>query len=216
MTLPIVVLISGTGSNLRAIHNAISKGHCDAKICGVVSDRKSAGGLAFAHDQGVTTRVVSMREYPDRASWDVALADVVASFSPSLVVLAGFMRIVGPAFIERFSNRIINVHPALLPLFPGAAGPQSAIEARVRLSGCTVHIVDQGVDTGPILAQAAVRVLPNDDAQRLHERIQIAEHQLLPQVIDAIARGDIELGDPPRIHCDVDDHQFFSSLPPDS
>lgn len=217
VTLPIVVLISGTGSNLRAVHQAIVSGQCDARICAVVSDRRSAGGLSYASEHGLPTRVVLMRDFQDRAAWDHALAEVVASYKPRLVVLAGFMRIVSPSFVTRFPNEIINVHPALLPSFPGASGPEHAIEAGVRLSGCTVHIVDQGVDTGPILAQAAVRVLPSDDAKSLHTRIQKAEHQLLPQVIDAIARGQIELGDPPRLRHDVtSDEAIFPSIPPDS
>ena len=217
MALPIVVLISGTGSNLKAVHQAIENGHCNAHILAVISDRKNAAGLLFAQEQGLETHVVSMRDYPDRAAWDQALTDAVAVYEPSLVVLAGFMRIVGASFVQHFANRIINVHPALLPLFRGASGPQDAIDAHVTLSGCTVHIVDQGVDTGPILAQAAVRVLPSDNAERLHKRIQRAEHRLLPQVIDAVSRGHIELSDPPRIgYAAHDDDAFFSSIPPDS
>jgi phosphoribosylglycinamide formyltransferase 1 len=199
MALPIVVLISGHGSNLRAIAEAIDEGRCDAVIRAVISDRESAQGLAFARGRGVMTHVVKLKDYADRDQWDAALAGAVSTYEPALVVLAGFMRLVGPAMLARFKGRIVNVHPALLPLFPGKDGPAQAVRAGVRVSGCTVHVVDAGVDTGPIVAQAAVPVLPDDDAERLHQRIQRVEHRLLPAVIDAVARGAIELGDEIRI-----------------
>jgi phosphoribosylglycinamide formyltransferase-1 len=191
--LRLVVLISGKGSNLVAIADAIAAGHCDATIDLVVSDRASAGGLEFARARGIPAEVVSLRQYPDRAVWDAALVELVARFEPDLVVSAGFMRVLGAAFLARFARRIINLHPALLPLFPGTQGPADALAAGVRLSGCSVHLVDAGVDTGPIIAQAAVPVLPNDDVGSLHERIQRAERLLLPRVIAAIARGEIAL-----------------------
>lgn len=196
MALPLAVLISGTGSNLRAILSAIDAGECAAEVRVVVSDRTKAPGLELARERGIANEVVRLRDHPDREAWDRALADAVALHAPELVVLAGFMRVVGRSFIERFAPRIINLHPSLLPAFPGATGPELALAAGVRLSGCTVHGVDAGVDTGPILAQAAVRVLPSDDAARLHARIQRAEHRLLPHVIDAIARDRIRLGPP--------------------
>jgi phosphoribosylglycinamide formyltransferase-1 len=165
----------------------------------VVSDRDSALGLQLARERNIPTRVVKLKEFADRARWDEALAEAVAAHDPALVVLAGFMRVVGAAMIARFPGRIINVHPALLPLFPGTDGPAQAVRARVRISGCTVHVVDSGVDTGPIIAQAAVPVLPDDDAERLHERIRRLEHRLLPAVIDGVARGQIELGAEVRV-----------------
>lgn len=194
MALPIVVLISGTGSNLRAILAAADAGRCDAAVRCVISDRESAKGLELARSRGIPTRVVKLKDHPDRAGWDEALARAVAEHEPALVVLAGFMRLVGEAMLERFAGRIINVHPALLPLFPGTDAPAQAVRARVRVSGCTVHVVDSGVDTGPIIAQAVVPVLPDDDAERLHQRIQRVEHALLPAVIDGVARGAISLG----------------------
>jgi phosphoribosylglycinamide formyltransferase-1 len=193
MVLKLAVLISGKGSNLAAIQHAIETGQCAARIQLVVSDRSAASGLEFAAARGLSTAIVSFRDHVERASWDHALAAAVAQSGSDLVVLAGFMRLVGPALLARFPRRIINVHPALLPLFPGTHGPEQAIAAGVRISGCTVHVVDAGVDTGPIIAQAAVPVLPDDEAATLHERIQHAEHALLPRVIDAIARGAIVL-----------------------
>ena len=193
MVLKLAVLISGTGTNLAAIQQAIEAGSCDARVELVVSDRTSALGLGFAAEHGLRTNVVGFRDYAQRSDWDRALTDAVAGSGAQLIVLAGFMRVVGPAFLERFARRTINVHPALLPLFPGTHAPAEAIAAGVRISGCTVHLVDAGIDTGPIIAQAAVPVLPADTPDLLHERIQHAEHKLLPKVIDAIARGQIVL-----------------------
>jgi phosphoribosylglycinamide formyltransferase-1 len=193
MTLPLAVLISGKGSNLGAIFAAIEAGQCDARVSAVLSDRESAEGLALARARGVATEVVRLKDYATRELWDAALGAAVAVHEPALVVLAGFMKVVGATFIARFRSRIINVHPSLLPSFAGTDGPAQAVRTGVRVSGCTVHIVDSGIDTGPIVAQAVVPVLPNDDADSLHQRIQRAEHRLLPAVIDAIARGMIEL-----------------------
>ncbi len=194
--LKLAVLISGAGSNLRAILGAIDEERCDAEVIAVLSDR-DADGLAQATDRGIPTAIVRPKDHVDRAAWDAALAAKVASFAPDLVVCAGFMRIVGPNMIAAFTHRIVNVHPALLPSFPGTDGAAQAIAKGVRIAGCTVHLVDAGVDTGPILAQAAVPVLPGDDAHSLQARIQIHEHRLLPAVIDAVARGTILLGERP-------------------
>lgn len=193
----LAVLVSGTGSNLRAIVAAIDAGTCAATVALVASDRESAPALAFAAQRGIPTAVIKPKDYADRATWDVALAERVANVGPDLVVLAGFMRIVGAPILARFPHRIVNVHPALLPAFPGTDGPAQAIAKGVRIAGCTVHLVDAGVDTGPILAQAAVPVLPGDDAHALHARIQVFEHRLLPAVIDAVARGELTLGERP-------------------
>lgn len=193
--LRLTVLISGTGSNLRAILAAIEAGTCDAVVDAVISDRASAEGLKLATERGIATRIVKLGDYESRDAWDAALARTVQSFAPELVVLAGFMKIVGAHMLAAFSGRILNVHPALLPAFPGNDGPAQAIAAKVKLSGCTVHVVDGGVDTGPIVAQAAVRVLPSDDAETLHARIQRAEHKLFPAVIHGIASGQIVLGE---------------------
>jgi phosphoribosylglycinamide formyltransferase-1 len=199
MTLPIVVLISGKGSNLAAIMEAIDSGRCDVQVRAVLSDRDTAEGLAQAHARGIGTAVVRMKDHPNRERWNEALAAAIAGYEPQVVVLAGFMRVLGAPVVQRFAGHIVNVHPALLPLFPGTDGPAQAIRAGVRVSGCSVHVVDAGVDTGPILAQAVVPVLPDDDADRLHERIKRVEHALLPAVLHAVARGEIVLGERPRV-----------------
>ena len=189
----IVVLVSGRGSNLRAICGAIDAGTCRADIVGVIADRKKAAALEYAERRGIPVRVVALRMGDDRDAWNRKIAAEVATLQPDLVVLAGFMRVLAPAFIDRFAGRIINVHPAILPAFPGHNATEQAIAAGVRLSGCTVHVVDAGVDTGPIIAQSAVTVLPEDTPDSLHARIQVQEHILLPQVIDQISSGEISL-----------------------
>ena len=194
--LDIVVLASGRGSNLAAIFDAIDAGRCDARVMGVVSDKADAGALALAAGRGVSTRVVPLARGADRDAWNVALADAVAALTPQVVVLAGFMRILGAPLLERFPGKLVNVHPSLLPAFPGHDAPAQAVAAGVRITGCTVRVVDHGVDTGPILAQAAIPVLPSDDTASLHARIQRAEHELLPTVIDWIARGRMSLAPP--------------------
>lgn len=196
--LKLAVLVSGRGSNLRALIDAIDHGSCAAQVVGVMADRPGAPALDFASARGIATSVIAPKAFADRGAWDEALAQATLARSPDLVVLAGFMRLVGPAMLRRFEGRIINVHPALLPAFPGIDGPAQAIRAGVAISGCTVHLVDAGIDTGPVLAQAAVPVHAGDDAARLHARIQQAEHRLFPAVIHAIATGAIVLGDPPR------------------
>jgi phosphoribosylglycinamide formyltransferase-1 len=208
----VVVLVSGRGSNLRAICGAIDAGSCSANVVGVISDRGKAAALEFAEARGIPTRTVSLHKGDNRDAWNRSLADEVASLNPDLVVLAGFMRVLGAPLLDRFPGRIINVHPALLPSFPGHNGPQDALDGGVRISGCTVHIVDAGVDTGPILAQAAVPVLANDTAETLHARIQIQEHRLLPRVIHQIAIGAITL-DPLTVSTSVADPARSLSVP---
>lgn len=213
--LDVVVLVSGRGSNLRALLEAIESGRCRARVAAVVADRESAPALELARARSIPTKVVKPKDHPDRAAWDRALADAIASSSPALVVLAGFMRIVGEAVLARFGGRIVNVHPALLPAFPGLDAPAQAIAAGVRITGCTVHLVDAGVDTGPILAQAAVPVLPGDDADRLHARIQPAEHRLLPAVVDWIATGELVLDPTPRFVAPASEQPpLYSPAPP--
>lgn len=192
----LVVLVSGRGSNLRAIADAIDAGHCAAEIVAVVSDKKDALALDFAVERGIATQCVPFSKGDDRAAWNQTLLDVVASHDPTFVVLAGFMRILGNDFIDRFTRRIVNVHPSLLPAFPGHDGPAQAIAHGARITGCTVHLVDHGVDTGPILAQGAVPILPEDDVPSLHARIQRIEHRLLPAVLQALAIGALDPDSP--------------------
>ncbi|MDB4988814.1 MAG: Phosphoribosylglycinamide formyltransferase [Myxococcaceae bacterium] len=196
--LKLAVLVSGRGSNLAALLQAIDQGSCHARVSAVLADRHNAPALELARSRGIDTHVVAAKEYRERADWDRELTAQIATSAPDLVVLAGFMRLIGSALLERYAGRIINVHPALLPAFPGLDAPAQAVVARVCISGCTVHVVDAGVDTGPVLAQAAVPVLPSDDASSLHARIQRAEHALLPAVVNAVARGTLLLGTPPR------------------
>ncbi|MCG8556800.1 MAG: phosphoribosylglycinamide formyltransferase [Proteobacteria bacterium] len=189
MSLSLTVLISGKGSNLNAILEAIDRGRCDARVGAVVSDKRKALGLELARERGIPTHVVRLRDYPERPLWDRALADTVTQTRPELVVLAGFMRLVGSNLLSRFPKRVINIHPSLLPSFPGVDAARQAIDAGVQLSGCTVHLVDHGVDSGPILAQAAVPVVQGETPAELHARIQRVEHRLLPRVIQWFAAG---------------------------
>lgn len=216
MALNLVVLASGRGSNLRAILAAIENGQCNARVAAVISDKPDSQALVFATDNKIPTRVVPLEHKHARAEWDALLAKTIAEYAPDLVVLAGFMRIVGASVLRDFAHRIVNVHPALLPSFKGAHAPADAIAAGVRISGCTVHVVDAGVDTGPILAQAAVPVLPSDTVETLHARIQAAEHRLLPATIDAIAHGAIELASTPFFRGDFHAHGLLLSPDPRS
>lgn len=154
-------------------------------VVGVVSDRADAPGLEKAREAGIPTAVVQLRDFAGRAQWDEAVAKAVGAFDPDLVVLAGFMRILGSPMLERWGGRIVNTHPALLPSFPGAHGVRDALEAGVKVTGCSVIIIDAGVDTGPILAQAAVDVRDNDTEESLHERIKHIERDL---VVDTVGR----------------------------
>lgn len=184
----VVVLVSGTGSNLAALLEAHDDPAYGASVVGVVSNTSAAPALAKAQAAGVATAVVAPADFPDRAAWDAALARAVEVFDPELVVLAGFMRILGEPFLARFGGRIVNTHPALLPSFPGAHGVRDALAYGVRVTGCTVHVVDAGVDTGPIIAQAAVDVRDDDDEASLHERIKAVERTLLVDVVGRLAR----------------------------
>lgn len=181
----IVILISGRGSNMQAVLDA----KLDATVAAVISNNPAAGGLEIARSRGVETVVVNHREYPDRASFDLVLGDRIASYQPDLIVLAGFMRILTQAFIERFNDRIMNIHPSLLPAFPGVDTHRRALEKGVRLHGCTVHFVTPFLDSGPIIIQAAVPVLPGDDEPRLAARVLQQEHKAYPLAIRWFLNG---------------------------
>ncbi|NAZ87889.1 phosphoribosylglycinamide formyltransferase, partial [Kineococcus indalonis] len=184
----VVVLASGSGSTLQALLDARDEAFA---VVAVGSDKPAATALERARAAGAATFAVPPGEHPDRAAWDEALAAAVAAHSPDLVVLAGFMRIVGAPLLDAFGGRLVNTHPALLPSFPGAHGVRDALAHGVRVTGCTVHLVDAGVDTGPILDQAAVRVLDGDDEASLHERVKDAERRLLVDVVGRLARGEL-------------------------
>ncbi|BEP63145.1 phosphoribosylglycinamide formyltransferase [Variovorax sp. V213] len=183
----IVILISGGGSNMAAIVRAAERDRWSerfgARIAAVVSNKAEAGGLALAKTHGIETAVVPHRDYPSREAFDEALAKVVDAHSPALVVLAGFMRILTPAFVGRYSGRLVNIHPSLLPAFPGLNTHQRAIDAGCKVAGVTVHQVTTELDHGPILAQAVVPVLPDDTAATLAGRVLAQEHQLYPRAI---------------------------------
>lgn len=181
----LVVLASGTGSLLESLLNA-AVGEYPARVVAVGSDR-DCPALDVAAAASVPTYTVRLGDHPDRQSWDVALTEATAKHQPDLVVSAGFMKILGPEFLSEFLGRVVNTHPALLPAFPGAHAVPEALDYGVRVTGCTVHLVDAGVDTGPILAQQPVPVLDDDDEASLHERIKVVERQLLVDVLAALA-----------------------------
>lgn len=181
----IVILISGRGSNMQAILEA----GLAPNVAAVISNNPGAAGLEFARAQGVETLVVDHRGYPDRAAFDAALAAKIRSYGPDLVVLAGFMRILTESFIGHFENRIMNIHPSLLPAFPGTNTHRRALDEGVRLHGCTVHFVVPEVDRGPIIVQAAVPVLPDDDEKSLADRVLAQEHRIYPMAVRWFLEG---------------------------
>jgi len=181
----VVVLASGTGSLLRSLLEATG-GDYPARIVAVGVDR-DCPALDIAAAGSVPTYTVRLRDYPDRDAWDEAITKATAAHEPDLIVSAGFMKILGPQFLSRFMGRILNTHPALLPAFPGAHAVSEALAYGVKVTGCSVHLVDAGTDTGPLLAQEPVRVLDDDDEATLHERIKVIERRLLVDVLAALA-----------------------------
>lgn len=187
--LPIAILISGRGSNMQAIAQQAIAGDLAVDIRAVISDRPDAAGLGIAADLGVTTQSLPAKGFADRAAYDTALATLVQSFEPQLVVLAGFMRILTPGFIGAFAGRIINIHPSLLPKYRGLHTHRRAIEAGDTEHGVSVHFVTEELDGGPVIAQARVPVLASDTETTLSARVQREEHRIFPQVIDWFSRG---------------------------
>ncbi len=183
----VVVLVSGSGTLLQALLDAAVDPAYPAQVVAVAADRPGIKGLTRAERACVPTLLLRLADFADRAAWDAALAKAVLEHRPDLVVSAGFMKILGPAFREAVGAPLINTHPALLPAFPGMRAPADALAYGVKLTGATVHLVDDGVDTGPVLAQVAVPVEPGDDAERLHERIKIEERRLLVATVAALA-----------------------------
>ena len=187
------VLVSGSGTNLQAILDAAARGAIDAEVVLVISNVADAFALERAARAGVPTRVVKHRDYPDRAAFDVRLVEELTLAGVSHVVLAGFMRVLTGTFIEAFPFRIVNIHPALLPAFPGIHGQRQALDYGVKIAGCTVHFVDAGTDTGPVIAQAAVPVFDDDTEESLGARILEQEHRLLVEVLGALADERVEV-----------------------
>jgi formyltetrahydrofolate-dependent phosphoribosylglycinamide formyltransferase len=184
----LLVLASGSGSTLQALLDAAADPDYGVDIVAVGADRTDIGALRRAALAGVPTFTVPITQFESRAGWDAALTDAVAGYEPDLVVSAGFMRLVGRSFLARFAGRYINSHPALLPAFPGMHGPRDALAYGVKVTGCTLFVVDAGVDTGPIIAQSTVEVLDSDDEAALHERIKEAERAMLVSYVGRMAR----------------------------
>jgi phosphoribosylglycinamide formyltransferase-1 len=189
----IVVLISGRGSNMEAIVRACAAEQWPARVEAVLSNRPDAAGLAFASAQGIATAVVDHRAYPERERFDDALAQAIEACSPDLVVLAGFMRILGPAVVDRHAGRLLNIHPSLMPAFPGLHTHRRALEAGCKLAGATVHLVTAALDHGPIVIQAAVPVLPDDDEASLSARVLEREHVIYPRAVRWFVEGSLRL-----------------------
>ncbi len=191
----IAVLISGQGSNLGAIVRASEAEDWPGRVVAVISNRADAGGLQLARDKGIAAEVLDHKGFPDRASFDTALAGLVDRHSPDLVVLAGFMRILTPEFVARYEGRMLNIHPSLLPSFTGLKTHQRAIDAGCKVAGATVHFVCAELDHGPIVAQAVVPVLAGDDEKSLAARVLAAEHVLYPRAVGWFVNGQLRLDD---------------------
>jgi phosphoribosylglycinamide formyltransferase-1 len=185
----LVVLVSGTGTNLQALLDACADPSFGAQVVAVGADRDGIPALDRAAAAGVPRFVLRVDDHPDRDAWDAAFTDAVAGHRPDLVVSAGFMKLAGAAFLERFGGRFVNTHPALLPAFPGMHGARDALAYGVKVTGCTLFLVDAGIDTGPIVAQAPVAVLDDDDVEALHERIKTAERAMLVDAVGRMARS---------------------------
>ena len=191
----ITVLISGRGSNLAALIDAADAGTIDGAVTQVISNRPQSAGLAYAERHGIATAVVDHHAFASRAAFEAALAEAIDRSEPDLVVLAGFMRILGADFVQRYAGRMLNIHPSLLPAYPGTDTHRRALADRATRHGCTVHFVTPDVDGGPIVAQAEVPVLPGDDAATLAARVLEREHRLLPQVVGWFCAGRLALED---------------------
>jgi phosphoribosylglycinamide formyltransferase-1 len=188
------VLVSGSGTNLAALLRAIDADDAfGGQVVVVGSDRADAGGLRLAAGADVPTVVEELSDHADRAAWEAALVDRLRSHQPEAVVLAGFMKIVSGDFLAQWPHRVLNTHPSLLPAFPGAHAVRDALDYGVKVTGSTVHVVDEQVDHGPIIAQEAVPVHPEDDEGSLHERIKAVEHRLFPACVRALCRGEVEV-----------------------
>jgi phosphoribosylglycinamide formyltransferase 1 len=184
----LVVLVSGEGTNLQALIDACRDPDYGAEVVAVGADRDGINGLTRAQQAGIPTFALRLKDYPTRPDWDAAITAACAGYAPDLIVLAGFMKLVGQPFLDSFGGRCVNTHPALLPSFPGTHGVRDALAHGVKVTGCTVLVVDDGVDAGPIVAQACVPVADDDDETTLHERIKVAERALLVGTVGRMVR----------------------------
>jgi phosphoribosylglycinamide formyltransferase-1 len=191
----IVILISGRGSNMQAMLKVAAAEHWPAHIAAVISNQPNAAGLDVARAAGIATSAINHRDYPDREQFDAALAELIDQHSPDLIVLAGFMRILTQGFVNRFFGRLINIHPSLLPSFPGLHTHQQAIDAGVKVHGATVHFVTAELDHGPIIAQATVPVLDDDTEDTLAARVLEQEHRIYPQAVRDLMSDTLKLVD---------------------
>jgi phosphoribosylglycinamide formyltransferase-1 len=192
--LPVIaVLVSGSGSNLQAIIDASEAGSIPGKVGVVLSNKADAYGLVRARNHGIPTEVVDHRSFESREAFDARMVEIIRSYGGELVCLAGFMRVVTPVFLRAFPQRILNIHPALLPSFPGTHGPRQALQYGVRFSGCTVHFLDEGVDTGPVIVQAVVPVYEDDTEETLAARILKEEHRIYPMAIRLCLEGKLTI-----------------------
>ena len=194
----IVILISGRGSNMQALLQA----KLPCQVAAVISNRADAHGLEIARQHGIATAVVAHRDYADRAAFDTALAQVIDSHQPDIIVLAGFMRILTEPFVNRYRGRLINIHPSLLPAYAGVNTHERALHDGVKIHGCTVHFVTPDLDHGPIIIQAAVQVLSDDTPQTLAQRVLHEEHRIYPQAIDWLCRGQVYLNTAGKVASD--------------
>jgi phosphoribosylglycinamide formyltransferase-1 len=210
--IPIAVLVSGSGTNLQAIIDQIEAKRLNAKIEVVLSNKADAYGLVRAKNHGIATEMLDHKQFPSREAYDQAVVDLLRARGVELVVLAGFMRLLSPVFVEAYSNRIMNIHPALLPAFPGLHVQKKAVDHGVRFSGCTVHFVNEECDEGPIIIQAVVPVFPDDSEESLAARILKQEHRIYPRAIQIYAEGRLRV-EGRRVFVDgldnVDDQVLF-------
>lgn len=212
--LKVAVLISGRGSNMAALIEACAAADFPAEIVLVVSNRADAAGLAAARSAGIATEVIGHRDHPDRMSFERALSDAFERAGADLICLAGFMRLLSAAFVRRWHDRLVNIHPSLLPAFKGLRAHEQALAAGVRITGCTVHFVRAEMDSGPIIAQAAVPVLPGDDAGTLAARVLAAEHRCYPLAVRLIAEGRVRVAGEAAVPVDSFDNPNVLVNPP--
>jgi len=212
----LVILISGRGSNMVAIAQACACERWDARIAAVVSNRHDAAGLEYARAQGIPTAVVNHRDFDGREAFDAALARVIDGFEPDLIVLAGFMRILTPGFVQHYDGRMLNIHPSLLPAFPGLHTHRRAIEAGCKLAGTTVHVVTAELDHGPIVGQAVVAVRPDDTEDALATRVLAMEHRLYPRAVRWWVDGLLDRTDDGRILVRTGESQLLMDTDPDN